>query len=58
VEVAAVPTYQNDETLASVTGGALNFNAIGNPIAVEALRGAGGAHRRVGRRAGELLIAC
>jgi hypothetical protein len=35
VEVAAVPTYQNDETLASVTGGALNFNAFGNPIAVE-----------------------
>ena len=32
---AAVPTYQSDETLASVTAGALNFNAFGHPIAVE-----------------------
>ncbi len=33
--MAAVPTCQSDETLASVTGDALNFNAFGNPIAVE-----------------------
>ena len=35
MEGAAGPTYQSDETLASLTGGALNFNTFGKPIAVE-----------------------